>query len=82
MNGKKFIYRSYGCDGIVKYNYEDKSTIIFDLSNKVVHLADCNNEIIFTERLTKKYKYNLDLLKNAIDFFRYYYPKRWKIYNF
>ena len=67
VNGKKFISESYGSDGIIRYNYEDESAIIFDLYNKVMYLTDCNNEIISTEKPTKKY--DLDLLKHSIYIF-------------
>ncbi len=68
VNGKKFVSKSYGSDGIIRYDYEDESAIIFDLYNKVMYLTDCNNEIISTEKPTKKY--DLDLLENAIYIFK------------
>ena len=68
VNGKKFVSRSCRSIGIVRYNYEDESAIIFDLYNKVMYLTDCNNEIISTEKPTKKY--DLDLLKHAIYIFK------------
>ena len=68
VNGKKFISESYGSDGIIRYNYEDESAIIFDLYNKVMYLTDCNNEIISTEKPTQKY--DLDLFQDAVDIFK------------
>ena len=68
VNGKKFVSRTCRGIGIVRYDYEDESAIIFDLYNKVMYLTDCDNEIISTEKPTKKY--DLDLLENAIYIFK------------
>ena len=74
VNGKKFVSRSCRSIGIVRYNYEDEIAIIFDLYNKVMYLTDCNNEIISTEKPTKKY--DLDLLKHSIDIFESYFTRQ------
>ena len=47
-NVKKVISRYYRSNGIVRYDYEDDSAIIFNVFDKTMYIVDCNNEIIFT----------------------------------
>ena len=71
-NNKETFFRYCLQTGLVRYDYEDNSAVVFNIHKKEISILDCNNNIISTCNPTSKY--DLNLLQKANEMFiRIYY---------
>lgn len=67
-NNKKATLYSCGSDGIVRFNYEDESKIVFSIFDEIMYILNCNNEIISNNKPT--HEYDLNLFKDAVEIYQ------------
>lgn len=67
-NNKKATLYTCGSDGRVRFNYEDKSAIVFSIFDKIMYILNCDNEIISNTKPT--HEYDLNLFKDAFEIYQ------------